>query len=798
MQDNLGEHDTMDKFVKAKKTALSRYFRRMNDMQREAVFAQNGPVLILAGAGSGKTTVLVNRIANMVLFGRAYEDESGMNSVSDDDIKFLESYDGDRSPESTERLSEITAVDPVKPWNILAITFTNKAANELKQRLADMLGEEKGSQINASTFHSACVRILRREIEKIGYSGSFTIYDSDDSQRLIKTCLDVLDISDKAFPPKSVANAISSAKDKLITPEMFAESANGDYRKQNLARIYREYQERLRSANALDFDDIIMLTVQLFEQEPDVLDHYQNLYKYIMVDEYQDTNSAQYRLVSLLAAKNRNLCVVGDDDQSIYRFRGATIENILSFEEQFEGCKVIRLEQNYRSTQRILTAANSVIANNTERKSKSLWTDKGDGETITVYKAADESSESKFVAGQIKKGIEDGLKYSDFAVLYRMNAQSNSLEKSFTAEGIPYRVIGGLRFYDRKEIKDIVAYLSVINNPNDMLRFKRIVNEPKRGIGDSTLSMVEQISIDLKHTPVEVMKNADTYAPLSKKSASLIKTADMFIALTEAAEELSLDELFDLVLDKTGYAAMLRAQGDEGIVRLENIEEMKSNIVTYMENKAESGEEASLSGFLEEISLYTDADRLSPDDDAVNLMTMHSAKGLEFPVVFIVGMEDGIFPSSRSIDAPSELEEERRLAYVGITRAKEKLYITHAQQRMLFGSTQRNFMSRFIKEIDKDCIDRLDGTKKEENQSSEGISSSNYSYTLQSQLAKKKSEESKKSAVVDYAVGDRVKHPKFDGGTVISVQSMGPDAILEVAFDSVGTKKVMATFVKKL
>ncbi|MBQ5331945.1 MAG: UvrD-helicase domain-containing protein, partial [Oscillospiraceae bacterium] len=473
----------MDDFIKAKKAALTRYFEKMNDMQREAVFAVNGPVLILAGAGSGKTTVLVNRIANMVLFGNAYDSEGEYAALSDEDIAFLNSYNGERDEATVSRLADIVSDSPVKPWNILAITFTNKAAGELKERLAKMLGEEQGGQVNASTFHSACVRILRREIDKLGYSSGFTIYDSDDSQRLIKTCMDALDISDKAFPPKAVAAAISSAKDKLITPSDFEEESAGDYRKLTLAKIYKEYQGRLKAANALDFDDIIMLTVQLFESQPDVLDHYRNLYKYIMVDEYQDTNAAQYRLVSLLSAKSGNLCVVGDDDQSIYHFRGATIENILSFEQQFEGCRVIRLEQNYRSTQNILTAANSVIANNMSRKAKSLWTDKGSGEKITVYKASDEAAESKFVATTIQNGVKDGRSYKDFAVLYRMNAQSNSLEKTFTASSIPYRVIGGMRFYDRKEIKDIIAYLLVINNPEDMLRFKRIVNEPKRGIG---------------------------------------------------------------------------------------------------------------------------------------------------------------------------------------------------------------------------------------------------------------------------------------------------------------------------
>lgn len=788
----------MDEFIRVKRNALNKFFERMNDKQKEAVFAQKGPVLILAGAGSGKTTVIVNRIANMVLFGNAYNDETVYPSVSEEDIAFLKSYDGDRSDETVSKLADIISSDPVKPWNILAITFTNKAANELKQRLGAMLGEEQGSRINASTFHSACVKILRREIDRLGYSSSFTIYDGDDSQRLIKSCMEALDISDKAFPPKAAASAISSAKDKLITPEMLEEEATGDYRRLTLAKIYKEYQSRLKSANAVDFDDIIMLTVELFENNPDVLDHYQNLYKYIMVDEYQDTNMAQYRLVALLAEKNKNLCVVGDDDQSIYRFRGASIENILSFEEQFENCKVIRLEQNYRSTAYILNAANSVISNNMGRKEKSLWTDLGQGEKITVYKASDETSESSFVSKIITEGVKNGRKYSDYSVLYRMNAQSNSLEKAFTAASVPYRVIGGMRFYDRKEIKDIVAYLSVINNPNDMLRFKRIVNEPKRGIGDSTLSMIEQISIDLKHSPIEVMENSESYGPLSKKSASLKKAADMFKELMEAAENMPLTELFDTVLHKTGYEASLKALGDEGAVRLENISELKSNIITYSEARAEAGEEATLSGFLEEISLYTDVDKLSAEDDAVSMMTMHSAKGLEFPVVFIVGMEDGIFPSSRSTDNPDDMEEERRLAYVGITRAKEKLYISYAQQRMLFGSTQRNFQSKFIKEINKDCIERIDGTVKTSKKADDDvISSSGYNYTLQNQIASKKLENARKSSIHEYAVGERIKHKIFGEGTVVKSTYMGGDYCLEVAFDKVGTKKIMASFASK-
>lgn len=782
-------------FTGAKRSALEKYFGRLNDMQKKAVFTVNGPVLVLAGAGSGKTSVLVNRIANMVTFGNAYNDENVPASVSDEDIRFLEAYDGSRDEAVVSRLADIIAVDRVSPWNILAITFTNKAAGELKERLSSMLGNAADS-ICAATFHSACVRILRREIEKLGYyTSSFTIYDSDDSQRLLKSCYEPLDLSDKAFPPRMVLGMISSAKDKLITPDEFENEAKGDYRKMGIAKLYRLYQTRLRDANALDFDDIIRLTVELFEKEPDVLNHYRNLYKYVMVDEYQDTNQAQFRLVSLLAEGHRNLCVVGDDDQSIYKFRGATIENILGFEEQFENAAVIRLEQNYRSTQNILNAANSVIANNLGRKEKKLWTSAGDGAKVTVYKAADESAESEYVASEIESAAEKGADYGDFAVLYRMNAQSNSLERTFTRKGIPYRVIGGVRFYDRKEIKDITSYLALLNNNRDMLRFKRIINEPKRGIGDATVSMIEQISGDLNISPIEVMHDCASYPVLSKKALVLNKTANMFSHLSDFAEKHSLSELLDELLDKTGYANAMKALGDEGIGRLENISELKTTMTQYEEA---NGDEASLSGFLEEISLYTDLDKLDSGDSAVSMMTMHSAKGLEFPTVFIVGAEEGIFPGTRSMDSQEDMEEERRLAYVAITRAKEHLFITHAKQRMLFGFTNRNLVSRFVKEIGKDYVEKIDSTVRtdEQNSADEVIVQSAPRYSLRSELANRKAEQSKKSVNADFSVGERVRHNVFGDGTVISVKKISNDAMLEVAFDSVGTKKLMANFAK--
>ncbi len=788
----------MTDYIKLKQNALEKYFGNMNDMQKKAVFAVNGAVLILAGAGSGKTTVLINRIVNMINFGNAYADESIPVSLSDSDIAFLGNYNGESDPDSVSALRDIIAVDPVKPYNILAITFTNKAAGELKKRLADKLPEEDAAKVTAATFHSACVRILRREIQNLGFTASFAIYDADDSQSMIKTCIDVLDISDKNFPPKAVLKMISSAKDKLVSPDEFEASADGDYRKLTVAKIYKEYQIRMKAANALDFDDIIVFTVRLFEQFPDILNHYRNLYKYVMVDEYQDTNFAQFRLVSLLTGKRRNLCVVGDDDQSIYRFRGADIKNILSFENTFPDCSVIRLEQNYRSTSNILGAANCVVKNNRSRKEKKLWTNLGEGEKVVVYKAPDENAESRFIADKIEKCVnKDNASYNDFAVLYRMNAQSNSLERAFTARGIPYRVLGGMKFYDRKEIKDIIAYLSVINNPDDVLRFKRIVNEPKRGIGDTTISMIEQIASDLEVPPVSVMRDAENLAPLSKKANSLIKAASVFDMLTEAAETKPLDELIDLLLDKTGYENMLKNLGDEGTARLENVNEFKSTISDYMKKCAENGEEPSLSGFLEDIALYTDADKLDPDADAVAMMTVHSAKGLEFDTVFIAGMEEGIFPGIRSMDNTEDLEEERRLAYVAVTRAKRKLYITHAQTRMLFGQTNRNLQSRFIKEIDKEYIEKLDGTVKTPKKKNDaGIIAQNNSYTLQSKITAMKLEAAKKNTVVSYEIGERIRSSNFGDGTVISVKKMGGDSLLEVVFDESGTKKIMANYAK--
>lgn len=783
----------MENFIQLKRKALETYFGRMNPEQKKAVFTVNGPVLILAGAGSGKTTVLVNRIANMVYFGNAYNSDYVPEGVTEDDLAFLRDFtrDGDK-----ERLRDLVcdAKSRINPWNILAITFTNKAAGELKARLADMLGDA-GVEITAATFHSACVRILRREIHQLGYNNEFVIYDSDDSQRLVKACLNELNISDKMFPPKTVASVISKAKDKFMSPSDLAATAGTNFRISEIARIYELYQQRLFSANALDFDDIICLTVQLFEKYPEVLRHYRNRYRYIMVDEYQDTNMVQYRLVSLLSAEHKNLCVVGDDDQSIYKFRGATIENILNFEDQFEDCTTIRLEQNYRSTQTILDAANSVIRNNRGRKTKSLWTAGDKGKNICLYKAPDDRAEGAYLSNAILDGVKNGGNYSDYAVLYRMNAQSNSVERAFTAAGIPYKVFGGMRFYDRKEVKDMLAYLSFINNPYDIVRMRRIINEPKRNIGEATVAAVEQISRDMGISPLEVMRNAGNYAPLSRKSTALETAAKMFDGLCEKSKTMSLDELLDELVDDTGYRQYMDTLGEEGITRMENIAELKTTMRQY----SETAEEPSLSGFLEEISLYTDTDKYEEQTNVVSLMTIHTAKGLEFPIVFVVGMEDGIFPSARCMDSEDDLEEERRLAYVAITRAKKELYLTHCAQRMFYGRINSNMVSRFAKEITTELVDKVDGTikltKNTGTSSPMGFSAkSSGSVSLESQIATQK----KASAVsnVVFAVGDRIKHKVFGEGTVISAKKMSNDTMLEVSFDDVGTKKLMANFAK--
>ena len=734
-------------------STMQEKLKKMNTRQLEAVLHTEGPLLILAGAGSGKTTVLINRIAYII-------DQS-----------------------------------LAKPWQILAITFTNKAAGELKERLTAMLGDI-GGDVWAATFHSTCARILRRDGDRIGYSSHFTVYDTDDSKRLVKDCQKALNIDDKMISHKSILSEISHAKDSMLSPADYQAAAGSDFRLTKIGAVYELYQKRLREADAMDFDDLLGNTVELFRQCPDVLEYYQNRFRYIMVDEYQDTNQVQYEFVRLLAGKSKNLCVVGDDDQSIYKFRGATIENIMSFEKSYPNAKVIRLEQNYRSTKNILNAANAVISNNEERKGKTLWTENPEGDKIQIHTSSNEQDEAGFVATTILEQVAKGRKYSDFAVLYRMNSQSNILEKVFVKSGIPYRIIGGHRFYERREIRDMIAYLSVINNPSDEIRLRRIVNQPKRSIGDKTIATASEIAGALGESLLEVLGRADEFDSLRRASVKLKAFYDMMQELIDANddESVSLHELYELILEKTGYIEALRGEKEEAETRIENINELASNLLKFQE---ENGEEATLSAFLEEVSLMTDIDNYDETADTVVMMTMHSAKGLEFPVVFLPGFEEGIFPGLQAIYDPNEIQEERRLCYVAITRAKESLYLLNADSRMLFGSTSRNRPSRFSLEIPLDLINK---TREQDWRKPD----------LGTKMPVAETELRRKSATAAmhfgqvtpparsgnvFKTGDMVQHKTFGKGLVISATPMGNDVLLEIAFEQ-GTKKLMANFAR--
>lgn len=735
---------------------LKKQFSHMNNMQQQAVFCTEGPLLILAGAGSGKTTVLVNRIAYILQ-------------------------------------SELC-----KPWQILAITFTNKAAGELKERICNAV-PEGGSDIWAATFHSTCARILRRYGDRIGFTSHFTVYGTDDQKKLVKDILKQLNYDEKMLPVKRVLNEISKAKDEMLTPQEMLKRAGYDNLKQSVAKVYEIYQSRLKTADAMDFDDMLCKTVELFQKCPDILEFYQNQFKYIMVDEYQDTNKVQYKFVSMLAAKYGNICVVGDDDQSIYKFRGATIENILSFENTFKGAKMIRLEQNYRSTQNILNAANGVISNNTMRKGKTLWTENAVGDKIEVHTSDSERDEAQFIAKTILDGVAEGRKFSDFAILYRMNAQSNSIEQALSRSGIPHRVIGGRRFYDREEIRDMVAYLQVINNPHDDVRLGRIINVPKRGIGATTLEKASEIAAGLGESIYSVIKDADIYPQLSRAATKLKRFVALIDGLMEAEQsgDYSLAELYNLILEHTDYEKYLKTEKDNPDVRIENIEELSSNIIKFEEDYAE---EASLSNFLEEISLQTDIDNYDAEADSSVMMTLHSAKGLEFPVVFIAGLEEGVFPSIATMMNPDELNEERRLAYVGITRAKEKLYITKAKSRMLMGHTSYNKVSRFVNEIPPELLNYTGEKKTFASTNGFSASSSHISIGAGSKFTHNKSfntftKPAVKSGTV-YKKGDCVFHKVFGKGMIMKTEKMGNDTMLEVAFDKAGTKTLMANFSK--
>ena len=775
-------NEFVTRFINARRNYIASTFNDLNDMQLEAAMATEGPLLLLAGAGSGKTTVLINRIANLMRFGCGSDTQYIPEDITEEDVIFLENIVNSQNDADHEIAERLCAVSPVLPWNIIAITFTNKAANELKERLGRILGPQ-AQDVWAMTFHSACCRILRKNIDRLGFSSHFTIYDATDSERVIKEIVKDMGLDDKTFPAKYVLASISREKDAFVTPDDMLERAenNGDFRALHIARAYKTYQSKLYDNNALDFDDIIFMTVRLLQEHEDIRAYYQRKFRYVLVDEYQDTNHMQYLLTSLLAGGYENICVVGDDDQSIYRFRGATIENILNFEKMYRGCRTIRLEQNYRSTQYILEAANSVIAHNLGRKGKHLWTANPTGEKVTVFQAMDERHEANFIANQIIAKSQEGG-FGQFAILYRTNAQSNSLENALKFNAIPYRIIGGTRFFDRAEIKDMIAYLCVINNRADDLRLRRIINNPPRGLGAKTIETVQRLAQAAAVPIYSVVSDPYSYGPLEKSANKLLQFTILIEELAQLLESgMPLPDFYDELLRRTGYEIMLMQKDTpENKSRLENVRELKSSIMTYMENT----EEPTLAGFLEEISLYTDIEEYSEQDDAVVLMTMHSAKGLEFPHVFITGFEDGLFPGMRSISDREEMEEERRLCYVAITRAMETLTITHARQRMLYGKTTAALASRFLREIPQKCINFR------------GVQPSTQSKIPErSAFTPQKFNEIKKTitpaVTLDLQKGDQVLHTAFGRGMVLTITKIGVDALLEIAFDQIGTKKLM-------
>ncbi len=775
-----------DDLIALRKQIIQKDFNKMNAAQAEAVFHVEGPLLVLAGAGSGKTTVIINRIANLIKYGNAYNSYKIDGIPTEKDINLLRSYLNNEGPDLST-IQHLLRVEVAMPWQILAITFTNKAANELKERLQAMLGENAGD-IWASTFHAACSKILRRHANLIGYKSHFTIYDTDDSKRTMKECQRVLGIDDKMLSHKTILSAISKAKDMLITPEEYKVNAGNDIKLNKIAEAYAKYQTMLKTADAMDFDDIIVNTVLLFENNPSLLNDYQQKFKYIMVDEYQDTNYAQYVLISLLASLHKNLCVVGDDDQSIYRFRGATIENILNFETQYKKVKTIRLERNYRSTQTILDAANSVIAHNENRKGKKLWTENGTGDQIALFTAYDEQEEGRHIADVILKSFKEGSAWSEHAVLYRMNAQSNVIENAFVRSGIPYRVIGGHRFYERKEIRDSIAYLSVVNNPADNARLRRIINEPKRGIGDSTIHTALEIANALEISLYDVIKTSDHYQALSRVSSKLLAFSAMLEKIITEANNEPLYKLFEIILRNTGYIEHLATDPATFNDRVSNLNELSNNLIRY----SEETENPDLNGFLEDVALITDIDNYNTDTNAVVMMTIHSAKGLEFPFVFIPGLEEGIFPSAQSTFSQTDTEEERRLAYVAITRAKKRLYLTNARTRLLYGSTSRNPVSRFINEIPPELIEQKNTPSKFPYQGTvqspgAGSKRTNRGFSKPSDTSE---------PAVSYTAGDTVIHSTFGQGVLLSAQRVGNDTLLEIAFEKTGTKKLMAKFAK--
>ncbi len=766
-------------------------FKDLNDMQQQAVYTVTGPLLILAGAGSGKTTVLVNRIANLLRWGKAYETDQVYGVYSDDEVNEIrQAAKGEKTlrDDLVQRLS----VSAPAPWRILAITFTNKAANELKERICRKVGEQ-GLDIWASTFHSACGRILRSTAHYIGYTSHFTVYDSDDQKRLIKDCIKTLHIDEKVISVRAAMSEISNAKDNMLTPYDFELNAGNDSRLISIAKIYKLYQERLIKADAMDFDDMIFNTVVILRDFPEVLEKYGNQFRYIMVDEYQDTNHMQYELVRLLASVHGNLCVVGDDDQSIYRFRGATIRNILEFENTFDNTCVIKLEQNYRSTKNILSAANSVIRNNITRKDKTLWTDNSVGDKIIRYNAYDEYDESKFIVKTITDGITKGNTYGDYAVLYRMNSQSQNIERVFVRSGIPYKIIGGRRFYERREIRDMIAYLSVISNHNDNIRLRRIINIPKRGIGDKTVSQIEEISDMLGQSMYDTMQHSDEFEALIKSRPKLLDFISIIEEMSDYLESgNAISDMYEMLIEKICYPDFILHESDHGEEAVENVRELKSSIMRY---EQENPDDATLQGFLEEVALFTDLDTYNSENEGsfVVMMTLHSAKGLEFDNVFIPGMEENTFPGYLSTLSEEDMQEERRLAYVGITRAKKRLFLSASKSRTLFGKTSHNRPSRFLSELPSDLIKEITTERPTLN----GLAGAAKNAGRKADVARSKVLSGQVQIQQDtnrYKVGMRVKHRSFGEGMIIGARAMASDTLLEIAFDSTGTKKLMANY----
>ena len=843
-----------------RRTLIERAFARLNDRQKEAVFHKDGALLILAGAGSGKTTVIIQRIVNLIQFGDGYKsDECALSPADEAALRAAAESNELPSP----YVLDLCAIDPVAPWKILAITFTNKAAGELKDRLKSALGA-RGEQVTAGTFHAFCARVLRQDAERLGYSVRFTIYDSDDQKRLMKECMKALNVEERILPLKSILGEISRAKDELRSPKEYLRDAGVDFRLKKVADCYALYQKKLKEADAMDFDDLLFNTVELLRTCPDVLERYQRRYAYLLVDEYQDTNHAQYELIHLLAQKSGNLCVVGDDDQSIYQFRGATIENILSFEQEFRACKVIRLEQNYRSTGNILDAANHVIAENERRKGKTLWTENGAGDPLTRVIVDDEDAEARFIADTILDNLlSGGRKLRDHVVLYRANAQSNAVERAFIKTGVPYRIVGGHRFFDTLEVRDAMAYLRLLQNPDDGVSLRRVINTPKRGIGDTTLDRAAAIAESEGVSLYTVLSRVEQYPELSRAAGKIrefitlidglrqkagillvptensildpftgLPTSDFEEILDDDIEEIlddpapvaetaeplmPLHELYTEMLEKTGYLLLWQQAGKPEEGRVENLKELESSIRRYEETSPD--EFPRLYGFLEEASLMTDADNYDAGADVVTMMTMHAAKGLEFPVVFLPGFEEGLFPGVQSMFEPEKVEEERRLCYVAMTRAKERLYLLSARSRLLYGQTNHNPPSRFLAAIPENVVKLTDkstryattfafGGGDHQNYGGDGTYGERHAVDftpqrprprvvgktiLEQQNAAQKS--AAPAAAGTFSVGERVRHPSFGDGKIVATTPMGSDTLLSIEF-SVGVKKLMANYAK--